>query len=157
MELTGTPFFILTVILVPVSITVALLFWGKVRGPQPVRTLSRIVMIMFCQVTAVLMVFVMVNNANLIYGNWDDLLGTGDHVRAVPSVPPADPAGNGQSGEAAKQPPKVLQKFGGVNDPAVPGDVQKTELKGQVSGVDGEVLVWLPPQFSENLQILIPC
>ncbi|MFJ7243818.1 alpha/beta hydrolase [Kitasatospora sp. NPDC098652] len=151
MELTGTPFFILTVILVPVSIAVALLFWGKVRGPQPVRTLSRIVMIMFCQVTAVLMVFVMVNNANLIYGNWDDLLGTGDHVRAVPSVAPVDPAGNGKdgSGDAAKQPPKVLQKFGGVNDPAVPGDVQKTELKGQVSGVDGEVLVWLPPQYND--------
>ncbi|MFH8380413.1 alpha/beta hydrolase [Kitasatospora sp. NPDC018058] len=153
MELTGTPFFILTVILVPVSITVALLFWGKVRGPQPVQILSRLVMIMFCQVTAVLMVFVMVNNANLIYGNWDDLLGTGDHVRAVPSVPPADPAAgtaqNGQSGDAGKQPPKVLQKFGGVNDPAVPGDVQKTELKGQVSGVDGEVLVWLPPQYND--------
>ncbi|MFE7593983.1 esterase, partial [Kitasatospora sp. NPDC057512] len=74
------------------SITVALLFWGKVGGPQPVRYLTRIVMIMFCQVTAVLMVFVMVNNANLIYGNWDDLLGTGNHVRAVPVVAPVDPA-----------------------------------------------------------------
>ncbi|MDH6706811.1 enterochelin esterase-like enzyme [Kitasatospora sp. MAA19] len=151
MQLTGTPFLILTVILVPVSITVALLFWGKVRGSNPVRILSRLVMIMFCQVTAVLMVFVMVNNANLIYGNWDDLLGTGDHVRAVPSLPPAEPgapAGN-QGGDAAKQPPKITQKFAGVNDPAVPNDVQKTELKGQVSGVDGEVLVWLPPQYND--------
>ncbi|MFJ9604883.1 alpha/beta hydrolase [Kitasatospora sp. NPDC101176] len=155
MQLTGTPFFVLTVILVPVSIAVALLFWGKVPGPNPVRILSRLVMIMFCQVTAVLMVFVMVNNANLIYGSWDDLLGTGDHVRAVPSVPPAEPGapagqnGGQNSGDAAKQPPKVAQKFGGVNDPAVPGDVQKTELKGQVSGVDGEVLVWLPPQYND--------
>lgn len=146
MQLTGTPFFILTVILVPVSIAVALLFWGKVRGPNPVRILSRLVMIMFCQVTAVLMVFVMVNNANLIYGNWDDLLGTGDHVRAVPSVPPLDAAG-GETG--GKQAPKVTQKFAGVGDPLVPGDVQKTELKGQVSGVDGEVLVWLPPQYND--------
>ncbi|GAB7187804.1 alpha/beta hydrolase-fold protein [Kitasatospora sp. Ki12] len=150
MELTGTPFFLLTVILVPVSITVALLFWGKVGGPQPVKTLTRIVMIMFCQVTAVLMVFVMVNNANLIYGNWDDLLGTGNHVRAVPPIPPADPGTNpGGGGDAAKEPPKVKQSFGGVNDPAVPNDVQKTELKGQVSGVDGEVLVWLPPQYND--------
>ncbi|MFD4655408.1 alpha/beta hydrolase [Kitasatospora sp. NPDC058444] len=152
MELTGTPFFLLTVILVPVSITVALLFWGKVGGPQPVRYLTRIVMIMFCQVTAVLMVFVMVNNANLIYGNWDDLLGTGNHVRAVPVVAPVDPtaaATPGQSGDAAKEPPKVKQSFGGVNDPLVPNDVQKTELKGQVSGVDGEVLVWLPPQYND--------
>ncbi|KJS55659.1 esterase family protein [Streptomyces rubellomurinus] len=151
MQLTGTPFFVLTVILVPVAIAVALVFWGKVRGPRPVRILSRLVMIMFCQITAVLMVFVMVNNANLIYGNWDDLLGTGDHVRAVPSVPPLDADGGkgGGSGDAAKQPPKVMQKFAGVGDPAVPGDVQKTELKGQVSGVDGEVLVWLPPQYND--------
>ncbi|MGA5821856.1 alpha/beta hydrolase [Kitasatospora sp. NPDC094028] len=151
MQLTGTPFFVLTVILVPVAIAVALVFWGKVRGPRPVRILSRLVMIMFCQITAVLMVFVMVNNANLIYGNWDDLLGTGDHVRAVPSVPPLDAeGGKGGGGDSAgKQPPKVMQKFAGVGDPAVPGDVQKTELKGQVSGVDGEVLVWLPPQYND--------
>ncbi|MFJ6383261.1 alpha/beta hydrolase [Kitasatospora sp. NPDC092039] len=133
------------------SITVALLFWGKVGGPRPVRYLTRIVMIMFCQVTAVLMVFVMVNNANLIYGNWDDLLGTGNHVRAVPVVAPVDPVATpgAPSADAAKEPPKIKQSFGGVNDPLVPNDVQRTELKGQVSGVDGEVLVWLPPQYND--------
>ncbi|MFJ9951573.1 alpha/beta hydrolase [Kitasatospora sp. NPDC091207] len=138
----------------PISIAVALLLWGKVRGPRPVRILSRLAMIVFCQITAVTTVFVMVNNANLIYGNWDDLLGTGNHVRAVPSVPPAE-AGNGAGGErpgggdSAKQPPKVQQQFRGVDDPKVPNDVQKTDLKGQVSGVDGEVLVWLPPQYHD--------
>ncbi|MFI2606839.1 alpha/beta hydrolase [Kitasatospora sp. NPDC018619] len=151
MELTGTPFFLLTVILVPVSIAVALLFWGKVGGPKPVRHLTRIIMIMFCQVTAVLMVFVMVNNANLIYGNWDDLLGTGNHVRAVPVVAPVDPNATApaHAGDAAKEPPKAKQSFSGVDDPLVPKDVQRTELKGQVSGVDGEVLVWLPPQYDD--------
>ncbi|MFJ9695206.1 alpha/beta hydrolase [Kitasatospora sp. NPDC101183] len=149
MQLTGTPFFILTVILVPVSIAVALLFWGKVRGPNPVRVLSRLVMIMFCQVTAVLMVFVMVNNANLIYGTWDDLLGTGDHVRAVPSVAPLDANGHPVGGGDAAKQPKVTQKFSSVDDRLVPKDVQKTDLKGQVSGVDGEVLVWLPPQYDD--------
>ncbi|MFI6443874.1 alpha/beta hydrolase [Kitasatospora sp. NPDC050543] len=156
MQLTGTPFFVCTVILVPISIAVAMLLWGKVRGPEPVRILSRLAMILFCQVTAVLMVFVMVNNANLIYGNWDDLLGTGNHVRAVPSVPPADPAPGGGTatgspapGGDAKPPAKVLQSFKGVDDPKVPGDVQRTELKGQLSGVDGEVLVWLPPQYND--------
>ncbi|AUY48874.1 esterase [Streptomyces sp. CB01881] len=154
MQLTGTPFFLCTVILVPISIAVALLLWGKVRGPRPVQILSRLAMIVFCQVTAVLMVFIMVNNANLIYGSWDDLLGTGKHVRAVPSVPPADPGaggtagGQGGSGDA-KQPPKVAQQFRGVDDPKVPNDVQKTDLKGQLSGVDGEVLVWLPPQYHD--------
>lgn len=155
MQLTGTPFFVLTVILVPISIAVALLFWGRVKGPKPVRVLSRLVMILFCQVTAVLTVFVMVNNANLIYGSWDDLLGTGSHVRAVPSVPPADPnaplapTGSQTPGGEAKAPPKAQQSFRGVDDPKVPGDVRKTDLKGAVSGVDGEVLVWLPPQYDD--------
>ncbi|WP_344340687.1 alpha/beta hydrolase [Kitasatospora putterlickiae] len=151
----------------PVSIAVAMWFWGRVKGPEPVRVLSRLAMIVFCQATAVVMVFVMVNNANLIYGSWDDLLGTGNHVRAVPPVPPQEPAapapsgqatataaaggGGTQAGDAAAHPPanKVQQSFRGVDDPKVPGDVQKTDLKGQLSGVDGEVLVWLPPQYND--------
>ncbi|MFF1905844.1 alpha/beta hydrolase [Kitasatospora sp. NPDC058218] len=138
----------------PISIAVALLLWSKVRGPRPVRILSRLAMIVFCQITAVTTVFVMVNNANLIYGNWDDLLGTGNHVRAVPPVPTE--AGGGAAGgerpgggDSAKQPPKAQQQFRNVDDPKVPNDVQKTDLKGQLSGVDGEVLVWLPPQYHD--------
>ncbi|GAA0689245.1 hypothetical protein GCM10010193_49320 [Kitasatospora atroaurantiaca] len=147
MQLTGTPFLICTVIFVPVSIAVALLLWGRVRGPKPMQFLARLVMLLFCQVTAVTMVFVLVNNANLIYGNWDDLLGTGDHVRAVPQVPSENPSGG--PGNDAKGEPKVIQSFKSVDDPLVPKDVQRTDLKGRLSGVDGEVLVWLPPQYND--------
>ncbi|BFV56047.1 hypothetical protein KCMC57_up11510 [Kitasatospora sp. CMC57] len=146
MQLTGTPFLICTIILVPVSIAAALLLWGRVRGPKPAQVLARLVMILACQVTAVTMVFVMVNNANLIYGNWSDLLGTGDHVRAVPQVSPDDPAGDGK-GKPSE--PKVIQSFKSVDDPKVPGDVKRTDLKGRLSGVDGEVLVWTPPQYDK--------
>ncbi|GAA1947596.1 alpha/beta hydrolase [Kitasatospora viridis] len=146
MQLTGQPFLILTIILVPVSIVLALLLWGRVRGPKPVQLLSRLVMILFCQATAVTMVFVMVNNANLIYGSWSDLLGSDSHVRAVPD-PPAD-GGQPGAGNDAK-PAKVLQQFKGVGDPLVPSDVQTTDLRGQLSGVDGEVNVWLPPQYND--------
>ncbi|MDH6114141.1 enterochelin esterase-like enzyme [Kitasatospora sp. MAP12-15] len=148
MQLTGTPFLILTIILVPVSIAVAMLLWGRVGGPKPVQALARLIMLLFCQATAVTMVFVMVNNANIIYGSWDDLLGDGSHVRAVP-VPPGDALGGqgGTSGDAKAA--KVLQQFKSVGDPVVPADVQTTELKGRLSGVDGEVLVWLPPQYND--------
>ncbi|MFJ5921750.1 alpha/beta hydrolase [Kitasatospora sp. NPDC092948] len=148
MQLTGTPFLILTIILVPISIAVALLLWGRVRGPQPVQVLSRIVMLLFCQITAVTTVFVMVNNANLIYGNWDDLLGTGNHVRAVPNVQ-AEAGAGGAGNDSKPGRAKVIQQFKPVGDPKVPNDVQTTDLKGAVSGVDGEVLVWLPPQYND--------
>ncbi|WP_308431032.1 alpha/beta hydrolase [Kitasatospora griseola] len=133
----------------PISIAAALLLWGRVRGPQPVQVLSRIVMLLVCQITAVMMVFVMVNNANLIYGSWDDLLGTGNHVRAVPNVQ-AEAGGSAAPGNDSKpQRTKVIQQFKPVGDPKVPNDVQTTDLKGAVSGVDGEVLVWLPPQYND--------
>ncbi|WP_341865439.1 alpha/beta hydrolase [Kitasatospora cheerisanensis] len=134
----------------PISIAVALLLWSRVRGPQPVQVLSRIVMLLFCQITAVTTVFVMVNNANLIYGSWDDLLGTGNHVRAVPNVQADTGASGGPTpGSDTKQHTKVVQHFKPVGDPKVPNDVQTTDLKGAVSGVDGEVLVWLPPQYND--------
>ncbi|WP_327065828.1 esterase family protein [Kitasatospora sp. NBC_01250] len=160
MQLTGQPFLILTIILVPVSLLVTLVLWGRVGGPKPVQFLARLVMLLFCQVTAVAMIFVMVNNANMIYGSWDDLLGDGGHISSVPNVPTAAVAGangagaNGQPGQpgndAAKPArAKVIQQFKPVDDPLVPKDVQTTDLKGTVSGVDGEVNVWLPPQYND--------
>ncbi|MFE0462327.1 alpha/beta hydrolase [Kitasatospora sp. NPDC058965] len=149
MQLTGQPFLILTIILVPVSIAVALLLWGKVKGPKPLQAAARLAMLLFCQATAVTMVFVMVNNANLIYGSWDDLLGSDSHVRSV-SSPPAAAAADGRPGNDGKPAgAKVLQQFKPVDDPLVPTDVQTTELKGRLSGVDGEVNVWLPPQYND--------
>jgi enterochelin esterase-like enzyme len=155
MQLTGQPFLILTIILVPVSIVVTLLLWGRVGGPRPVQLLARLIMLLFCQATAVTMVFVMVNNANLIYGSWGDLLGDDSHVQAVPNPPAGGAAGQGgqpgaPAGDATKPAAnKVLQQFKKVDDPLVPGDVQTTDLKGQASGVNGEVNVWLPPQYND--------
>lgn len=145
MQLTGTPFLIVTILLVPLSIAAALVLWGRVGGPVPLQVLTRLIMLLLCQTTAVLLVFVLVNNANQLYGNWADLLGTGNHIRAVPQV--SNQKGGLDSGTATR--PKVLQQFTAVDDKLVPKDVQQTELKGQLSGVDGEVLVWLPPQYND--------
>ncbi|AUG78421.1 esterase [Kitasatospora sp. MMS16-BH015] len=40
-------------------------------------------------------------------------------------------------------------KFEAPHDPNVPNDVRMTKLQGKVSGVTGEVLVWLPPQYDD--------
>ncbi|MFF2074661.1 alpha/beta hydrolase [Kitasatospora sp. NPDC058162] len=145
MKLTGTPFFVLALLLVPISVALLMYLWNRVRGPQALRFGSRLLMVAFAQVTAVTLVFVVVNNDNQLYGNWDDLLGTGSHVRAVPVPPPADAT----AAANAPDQPKVVQQFGPVDDNAVPKDVKTTQLKGRVSGVDGEVLVWTPPQYDD--------
>ncbi|MFJ3793048.1 alpha/beta hydrolase [Kitasatospora sp. NPDC090091] len=127
----------------------------------PLRVLSYFGTVLLCQFTAVAMVFVIVNNENQLYDSWGDLLGTSSHVRAVP-VPPKD---EGLAGDRAAAPaatpggptggpsgtpvPKVAQAFHAPDSDAVPRSVKQADLKGRLSGVDGEVLVWTPPQYDD--------
>ncbi len=161
MQLTGTPFLIFTIVLFLVSIGAAVLQWTKAAaarpameagrrrgrnrrsGPGPLRFAGYLTTILFSQATAVLLVFVIVNNANLMYDSWGDFLGTSTHVRAVPP-PPAD---KGLATAPARA--KVIQSFTPMDGSPVPKDVRTTDLKGQLSGVDGEVLVWTPPQYDD--------
>ncbi|MFI6449814.1 alpha/beta hydrolase [Kitasatospora sp. NPDC050543] len=131
------------------------------RWRGPLRVLSYLGTILLCQFTAVAMVFVVVNNENQLYDNWGDLLGTSNHVRAVP-VPPKDEGLAGDqaaasaaasappsAGASATPPPKVPQAFHAPDSDAVPRSVRQADLKGKLSGVDGEVLVWTPPQYDD--------
>ncbi|MDH6143311.1 MULTISPECIES: alpha/beta hydrolase [Kitasatospora] len=164
MELTGTPFFILTIVLFAASIALALAYWGRGRGGHaealggrrrgrgrrtggatPLGYLGSFATVLFCQFTAIAVVFTWVNDDNQLYANWDDLLGTTSHVRSVP-VPPKD---NGLAGDQKSGTPKVVASFHAPSSDAVPRDVKETDLKGRLSGVDGEVLVWTPPQYDD--------
>ncbi|WP_342775456.1 alpha/beta hydrolase [Streptomyces tateyamensis] len=145
MKLTGTPFLVLSVLLVPLSVVVLMTVWARVRGPRALQTAGRLGLVLFAQATAVLMVFVLVNNANQLYATWGDLLGSDSHVRAVPVPPSAD----GTAAANGPDQPKVVQQWQAVDDPSVPKDVKETQLKGRLSGVDGEVLVWTPPQYDD--------
>ncbi|GAA2232015.1 MULTISPECIES: alpha/beta hydrolase [Kitasatospora] len=165
MKLTGTPFYILTIVLFLASIGLAMLQWARGGGSGirwgrggaqgqaaasrlgPLRFVGYLATVLLCQFTAVMLVFVIVNNENMLYDSWGDLLGTSSHVRAVP-VPPKDNGIAGDSG-AGKDRPKVIQSFHGVDNDMIPKDVKETDLKGQLSGVDGEVLVWTPPQYDD--------
>ena len=146
MSLTGTPFLVTTIALAAVAVLLPLALWSRVRGPAPVRGAARLLMVLFAQATAVTLVFLLVNNSNNLYDNWGDLLGTGDHVQAA-----ADLGADGTGGISLRELPKVRQTFREANGPGMhaAGGVQVTDLKGQVSGVDAEVYVWLPPQYHE--------
>ncbi|WP_395297077.1 alpha/beta hydrolase [Kitasatospora hibisci] len=172
MNLTGTPFLVLIVVLFGASIALAMAQWlgrGALFEPArtaegrraPLRALSYLGTVLLCQFTAVALVFVIVNNENQLYDNWGDLLGTSSHVRAVP-VPPKDEGLAGDRGSAAgatpggpptgtpsPPSPKVAQAFHAPDSDAVPRSVKQADLKGRLSGVDGEVLVWTPPQYDD--------
>ncbi|WP_306188163.1 esterase family protein [Streptomyces sp. MK5] len=146
MSLTGTPFLYTTVALAVVALVLPFVLWTRLRGPRALRTALRALMLLFTQATAVTLVFVLVNNANNLYDNWADLLGTGNHVQKA-----ADLGADGTGGIAYRRLPKVHQSFTQADGPGMhaAGGVKVTQLKGRVSGVNAEVYVWLPPQYDE--------
>ncbi|MGW4913708.1 alpha/beta hydrolase [Streptomyces sp. NPDC004270] len=146
MSLTGTPFLYTTIVLSLVALILPLVLWSRMRGPKAVRTVARVLMLLFAQATAVTLIFVVVNNQNDLYDNWADLLGTGDHVQQAANL-----GQDGTGGIALKRLPKVRQTFTAAEGAAMhaAGGVRVTQLKGRVSGVNAEVYVWLPPQYDE--------
>jgi enterochelin esterase-like enzyme len=146
MSLTGTPFLCTLVVLSVAALVLPLVLWSRLRGPRVLRAAARALMLLFAQGTAVALVFTLVNNANNLYDNWADLLGTGDHVQQA-----ADLGTDGTGGISLKRLPKVRQSFTPATGPGMgaAGGVRVTQLKGRVSGVNAEVYVWLPPQYGE--------
>ncbi len=138
MSLTGTSFLCTLIAMAVAAVALPLALWSRMRGPRPLRAAARVLMLLFAQGTAVALVFTLVNNANNLYDNWADLLGTGDHVQQA-----VDLGADGTGGIVLNRLPKVRQTFTGT------GAVRVTQLKGRVSGVNAEVYVWLPPQYDE--------
>ncbi|MGW2820731.1 alpha/beta hydrolase [Streptomyces sp. NPDC001443] len=146
MSLTGTAFLITLIVLSAVAVALPLLLWSRTPGPWAARATARILMLLFAQGTAVALVFTLVNNANNLYDNWADLLGTGSHVEQAANL-----GSDGTGGIALEKLPRVEQHFTLGEGPGMhaAGGVRVTQLKGRVSGVDAEVYVWLPPQYNE--------
>ncbi|MGW6706014.1 alpha/beta hydrolase [Streptomyces sp. NPDC054956] len=145
MSLTGTPLFVTVIALTACAVVLPLAVWSKVRGPAAARVATRASMMVFAQVTAVALVFVALNREMNFYATWGDLFGTGKYVTAAPDLGP-DGLG-GKKAEEVKAAPKVHQEFHPVD--GVGGRVKQTELDGKISGVKGDVMVWLPPQYDD--------
>lgn len=146
MSLTGTPFLYTLIMLSVVAVALPLGLWSRLRGPKALRAAARVLMLLFAQGTAVALVFVLVNNANNLYDTWDDLLGTGSHVRQAADLGP-----DGTGGVELSRLPRVRQEFSPAQGPGMhaAGGVRVTQLEGRVSGVNAEVYVWLPPQYDQ--------
>jgi hypothetical protein len=122
MSLTGTPFLYTLIALSAVALVLPFVLWSRMRGPRVVRAAARVLMLLFAQLTAVALVFVLVNNENNLYDNWADLLGTGNHVQQA-----ADLGADGTGGIALKRLPKVRQRFTEASGPGMHG-VRVTQL-----------------------------
>ncbi|MEY9872271.1 enterochelin esterase-like enzyme [Streptacidiphilus sp. MAP12-33] len=138
MSLTGTPFFVLTIIVTISALVALFVFWNRIPGPRPARVGGRLGLALFSQLTAVVAVMVYVNNSmGPFYESWSDLFGGS-------SAPPVTTAvGGGQHGRGGPSSDGKLQ-FTQYS----PG-VMKVRTIGAKSGIDGSVYVWLPPQYRD--------
>ncbi len=106
LELTSGAFAALVVALAVAVPVVAVVAWGRVRGPAVVRAGQRWLLVVAAQVAGVLAVLVVINNQFGLYSGWDDLLGrTPQDSSAVvltpqvrASVPTPGPSGRTSSG-----------------------------------------------------------
>jgi enterochelin esterase-like enzyme len=138
MSLTGTPFFVLTVIVMIGALTALFVFWNRIPGPRPARAGGRLGLALLSQITAVIAVLVYVNNSmGPFYESWSDLFG------------------------GSSAPPVTTSVAGGQHDHGAPSNdgklsftqyspgVMKARTIGAHSGVDGNLYVWLPPQYHD--------
>lgn len=74
------------VLLTLIAITACLLLWTRVRGPRPVRLACRIGLIVVCQVMAILVTGLAINDRAHLYSSWAEIFGR-PSIIAAPSVP----------------------------------------------------------------------
>ncbi|MFL6112987.1 MAG: alpha/beta hydrolase [Catenulispora sp.] len=163
MSPTGWPMLVTAIFLAVAAPVGTYLLWNRVRGPWPVRAVSRLAMIGLSQVMAILLCGIVVNNYYGLYASWDDLLGeTGSpgviiHADKVASgqvtgaeTGHRDHGDDSQGGRGTLaprvRPPGPTQKFEKYD-----GDALVTSFTGPKSGLGGQndVIVWLPPQYND--------
>jgi enterochelin esterase-like enzyme len=123
------------------------MLWTRVRGPRPVRLATRLSMIGVCQVTAILLGFIIVNNHYNFYSSWDDLLGDDAGPGVITHQSAVDGPHRGGHGPGPRvRPDGPAQDF----EPAGGGALAAT-FRGPLTGLSShdDVYVWLPPQYSD--------
>ncbi|MBM9507724.1 alpha/beta hydrolase [Actinacidiphila acididurans] len=134
MGLTGRWFAILLVAAAIGAVACAVLFWSRVRGPRAIRLAERVGLIFLCQITAIFVVMVLINNQYGFYASWDDLLGdanTGGKPTPTSTPTPAVP--------------DYRATFASYSQ-----GFERASVRGWDSGTKGDVIVWLPPQYGKK-------
>lgn len=137
MGLTSRWFAILLFAVAVGAVAGAVFLWPRVRGPRALRLVSRVGMIVVCQITAIFVVMVVVNNQYGFYASWDDLLGdanSGGRATPAPGSTPTTPAV-----------PDYHVKFSSYSQ-----GFERATVRGWASRTKGDVIVWLPPQYGKK-------
>lgn len=136
MELTGVPLLGVLALLCVGAPAALLLTWSRVRGPVALRAAQRVGLVLVCQVSAVLLAGVAVNDQFQLYDSWTDLVGSSD---AASLAGPQHAAGG---------PIQVSDAHREGDRPGRSTQVESEEVVGARSGVRARVWVILPPGYA---------
>ena len=121
------------------------LLWSRLRGPSAIRHAQRLGLIALCQGVAVLLAALMINNSYQLYTSWSDLLGDNGPAGQIQAAKPVVPAA--ANADSTLRPLRNAGLF--QADRVLPGTLHAV-ITGPASRVTGEVVVWLPPQYSQK-------
>ncbi|MGZ4685785.1 alpha/beta hydrolase [Oryzihumus sp.] len=160
MSLLGAPLLVLLAVFAVGLPAATVALWSRWRGPRSVRTVQRLVSIMLCQVSAVLLLAVGVNDWGYFYASWSDLFGASStNGRVVHSVGGAAAGGRtGVAANAAATSPALapaattagVRVDGTWSSPAqwaTRGRLETVTLDGPRSALREPAIVYLPPQY----------
>lgn len=148
MSLTGTPFFVLTILLVIGTVVALVLAWNRIPGPTPARVAARVGMTVFSQVAAVIMVLVYVNNSmGPFYDTWGSLFGENAEVQLTATG--GGRGGTGDNGTQGHTPGATGATSEKLTFTKYNSTVLQAKAVGPESRIKANIFVWLPPQYND--------
>lgn len=128
MSLTGTPLLVLVIVLMVLAPVLVVVRWrATARRGRPNGAgagVGRLLALLGCQLTAMVLTFLVANNSYGFYTSWTDLTGFG-----------------------TDKPPGV-STYGLVTKGE--GRTETLTVRGGPSGASAEVLMWLPPEYDDK-------
>ena len=151
MALLGKPLVALLSILA-VSLPAATYFcWSRVKGPRLARVGTRVLLIVGCQLAAVMLVAAVVNDYGNLYTSWSELAGSD---AGTPSASRPQPVGARTALRSDQNAVRVLRDPGWSSPSqwSTRGRVVAVRIRGARSALSGTATVWLPPQHFQPTQ-----
>jgi enterochelin esterase-like enzyme len=151
MALLGKPLVVLLSILA-VSLPAATYFcWSRVKGPRFARAGTRVLLIVGCQLAAVMLVAAVVNDYGNFYASWSELAGS---AAGTPGASRPQPDGIRTALRSDQSAVHVLPDPGWSSPSQwrTRGRVVAVRIKGARSALIGTATVWLPPQYFQPAQ-----
>ena len=158
MALLGWPLVILLAVLAVALPVATVLLWARLPGSRGVRTALRLALVGAGQVTAVLLVAVMLNDYGYFYSSWSDLLGRGGPAAPRTAALPGRAWAAAAPGAPTPADPPTASSVASLPDPgwstraqwATRGRVESVTISGVRSRLTSHAFVYLPPEYFQT-------